>query len=199
MDTATLALTAIKAGNVGLFGATGAVLDRSIIRLRKLIHRSLMEVRATPSPGPRLATFSLADFIRDVGMAAALEARFARCAITVAYVDPGLALRGDRDVLASAVGNLLQNAFRFSHEDGEVSLYAHAGGERVLIEVADSCGGLPAGMADEMIRPGAHRSGGGLGLSLVKRSVEANGGMLGVRDAPPVGCVVTIDLPRFTL
>ncbi|MGE5095414.1 MAG: sensor histidine kinase [Betaproteobacteria bacterium] len=199
VDTATLALTAIKAGNVGLFGATGAVLDRSIIGLRKLIYRSLMEVRATPSPRPRLATFSLADFIRDVATTATLDARFAECAITVAHVDPRLALRGDRDLLASAVGILLQNAFRFSHEDGEVSLYAHAGSERILIEVADSCGGLPNGMADEMLRPVAHRSGRGPGLSLVQRSVETNGGLLGVRDAPPVGCVVTVDLPRFAL
>lgn len=202
IHVATLALTAIKAGNVGLFGATGAVLDRSVIRLRKLIDRSVMEVRARCSPNGQITTFSLADFIRDAARASSLEARLAECAFAVADVDPRLALRGDRDLLGSAAGNLLQNAFKFSHKGGEVSLDAHASGERILIEVSDSCGGLLAGKADEMlgafVHAGSDRSG-PPGLSIVKRSVEANGGSLGVRDAPPVGCVVTIDLPRFAL
>ena len=47
INTATLALTAIKVGNVGLGGATGAVLDRSLVGLRNLIDKSLTEVRMT--------------------------------------------------------------------------------------------------------------------------------------------------------
>jgi signal transduction histidine kinase len=39
----------------------------------------------------------------------------------------------------------------------------------------------------------------GLGLSIVKRSVEANGGTLRVRDRPGEGCVFTIDLPRHSI
>src|SRR5688500_9715653 len=45
VNTATLAVTALKAGNVGLTGATGAVLDRSLVGLRTLIDRALAEVR----------------------------------------------------------------------------------------------------------------------------------------------------------
>ena len=37
LNSATLALTAIKSGSVGLTGATGAVLDRSLVALRRLI------------------------------------------------------------------------------------------------------------------------------------------------------------------
>ena len=43
---------------------------------------------------------------------------------------------------------------------------------------------------------GADRSGLGLGLSICRRSVEANNGTLGVRNLPGKGCVFTIDLPR---
>ena len=118
----------------------------------------------------------------------------------VSAVDPRLALRGDRALLMSAVGNLLQNAFKFSHKDGNVSLGAHASGNRILIEVADSCGGLPAGKAEQMFSPfvqlGKDRTGLGLGLAIVKRSVEANDGRVSVRDVPSFGCVFTIDLPR---
>src|SRR4249920_3552654 len=53
IHTATLAVTAIKAGNVGLGGATGAILDRSLIGLRNLIDRSLAEVRVSAGMPPR--------------------------------------------------------------------------------------------------------------------------------------------------
>ena len=103
-------------------------------------------------------------------------------------------------MLASAVSNLLQNAFKFTKHRTEVSLNAHAAGNRVLIEIADHCGGLPVGAAETMFLPftqvGLDNSGLGLGLSIARRSVEANQGILTVRDVPGSGCVFTIDLPR---
>ena len=46
---------------------------------------------------------------------------------------------------------------------------------------------------------GNNRNGLGLGLSIAKKSVEASGGSLTVRDVPGTGCVFTIDLPRQKL
>jgi signal transduction histidine kinase len=43
------------------------------------------------------------------------------------------------------------------------------------------------------------RSGLGLGLSIARRSIEADGGTLAVRDLPGVGCVFTIRVPRHPL
>jgi signal transduction histidine kinase len=43
------------------------------------------------------------------------------------------------------------------------------------------------------------RTGLGLGLSISRRSIEANHGTLSVRDVPNEGCVFTIDLPRHSL
>jgi hypothetical protein len=43
------------------------------------------------------------------------------------------------------------------------------------------------------------KSGVGLGLSIAKRGVEANGGILTVRDIPGIGCVFTIDLLRHAI
>jgi len=71
--------------------------------------------------------------------------------------------------------------------------------DRVLIEVEDECGGLPAGDPALMFRPFERRSidrtGLGLGLSISQRGVEANGGKLDVRNTPGTGCVFIIDLP----
>ena len=203
INTATLALTAIKVGNVGLGGATGAVLDRSLVGLRNLIDRSLTEVRITAGMPTQSHLFSLAEFIAEVRLSAALEAELRNRVLVVSDVDPRLAVDADRDLLFAAVGNLLQNAFKFTHDGTEVTLNAYASGDRILIDVEDHCGGLPPGDAEKMFVPftqeGEDRSGLGLGLSISRRSVEANKGVISVRDVPGVGCVFTIDLPRHSL
>jgi signal transduction histidine kinase len=203
LNSATLALTAIKAGSVGLTGATGAVLDRSLVGLRRLIDRSLAEARTTAGIPVQHRLFSVADFIAEVQLSASLEAQVNKCTLTVSYVDSKLAVDADREMLLAAVGNLLQNAFKFTHSGSEVLLKVYSMADRILIEVEDKCGGLPAGDVEKMFLPftqsGADRSGLGLGLSISRRSVEANDGTLRVRDIPASGCVFTIDLPRHVL
>ena len=202
LHVATLAVTAIKAGNVGATGATGAVLDRSLIGMRSLIDRSLADVRVAAGMLPRRQLVSLADFIADVKISASLESHSRGCIFAAGEVDSGLALDIDREMLLSAVGNLLQNGFKFTLPNTEVLLSAYAVGDRIRIEVEDHCGGLPLG-ADNLFLPfkqrGENRSGLGLGLSICRRSVEANNGVLRVRDIAGSGCVFTIDLPRHTL
>jgi hypothetical protein len=201
LNTATLAMAAIKSGNVGLAGATGAVLDRSLIGLRSLIDRSLTEVRVSAGMPVQRQLLSLAEFIAEVRLSGSLEAQARGCRFTVSVVDPKLAVSADRHLLFSAVGNLLQNAFKFTEQNTEVFLNAYAAADRILIDVEDNCGGLPPGEAQSLFLPftqgHADRGGGlGLGLSISRRSVEANGGVLRVRDVPGSGCVFTIDLPR---
>lgn len=203
LGTATLALSIIKQGNVGLGGATGGVLDRAMASMGTLIDRSLAEVRETAAMPVMRSPLSLAAFIADVQLSAGLEAKLKGCRLTVAHVDPLLAIDVDRDLLLSALGNLLQNAFKFSHPHTEVMLNAHAVADRILIDVEDRCGGLPPGDAERMFIPftqgSGNRSGLGLGLSIARRSVEANQGVLGVRNIQGIGCVFTIDLPRHVL
>ncbi len=200
LHTAALAVAAMKAGQVGMAGATGAVLDRSLIGMRTLIDRSLAAVRITNGSPPQLRMFSLADFIAEVKVSASLEADARKCRFKVAAVDRRLAVRADRDLLLSAVGNLLQNAFRFTRPDTEVTLSAGATESRIQIDVTDSCGGLPPGDPERMFlpftQPGSDKSGLGVGLSIARRTVEANAGTLSVRDLPGSGCMFSIDLPR---
>ncbi|HEY3564299.1 MAG TPA: HAMP domain-containing sensor histidine kinase [Casimicrobiaceae bacterium] len=202
LSTAMLALASIKLGNVGLGGSTGALLERSLLELRHLIDRSLADVRITAGLPMQSQLFSLADFIAAVKVSASLEAQVKECTLVVSAVDPRLAIDGDRELLFSAVGNLLQNAFKFTQSHTEVTLNAYADAERILIDVEDKCGGLPKD-ADTLFhsftQAAADRSGLGLGLSIARRSVEANHGFLKVRDVPGSGCVFTIDLPRREL
>jgi signal transduction histidine kinase len=198
LNSAMLAVGVIKAGRVGIAGATGAVLDRSLLGLRNVIDRSLAEVRLTvalPVPSERI---NLAGLIGEVQVSLALEASCRGCGFTVAPVDSALAVIADRQMIASALANLLQNAFKFTRLHGHVSLKAYAAADRIMIDIEDECGGLPAGAAESMFEPfvqrGADRSGLGLGLSIARRSVEACGGTLHVRDRPGAGCTFTIEL-----
>ena len=98
---------------------------------------------------------------------------------------------------------MLQNAFKFTRPRTAVTLHALAFGAHVIIEVSDHCGGLAPGVADAMFVPfvqrGNDKSGLGLGLSIARQSVEADGGTLSVRNVPGTGCVFTICVPRHAL
>jgi len=108
----------------------------------------------------------------------------------------------DRQLLASAVGNLLSNAFKFTRSRSHVSLRTAIESGQVRIEVEDECGGLPAGKAEELFRPfdrrGSDRSGLGLGLAISQQGVAASGGRIEVQDLPGKGCVFSIVVPLAT-
>jgi signal transduction histidine kinase len=199
LNTAMLSYAAIKGGTVATNGATSAVLDRSLLGLRNLIDRALADVRLAAGVSSQLDYVAVGQFIAEVQVAASLEAKARGCHFEVAPVAPELAIHVDKELLYSAVSNLLQNAFKFTRAHSHVSLKAYGHGDRVLIEVEDQCGGLPAGRAETLFRSfeqhSDDRSGLGLGLSISQRAVEASGGTLRVRDLPGIGCIFTIDLP----
>jgi signal transduction histidine kinase/ActR/RegA family two-component response regulator len=202
IQTATLAFTAVKSGKVALTGATGSLLEHSLIAMHGLVNHSLAEARVTAGMPARFERISLVDFIRQVKLSATLEAQIRGCSFTASDVDPTLAVDADRDLLLSAVGNLLQNAFKFTGDHTQVSVHAYAAANRILIDIEDHCGGLPSGYAEKMFNPftqgGPDKSGLGIGLAIARRSVEAMNGILSVRDVPGSGCIFTVDLPRCT-
>lgn len=203
LNTATLALFAIMDGNLSITGATGTILNRSLVGMRALIDRSLADLRLTSGLTLRNKLFSLADFIAELKLSANLEAQLLECPFVVSAVDPQLAVDGDRDLLLSAAGNLLQNAFKFTRPGTEVILNAYSQGDRIRIDVEDHGDGLAAGDEEKLFKPftqvGNDRSGPGLGLTIARRSIEANDGVLSVRNKPESGCVFTIDLPRHVM
>ena len=60
-------------------------------------------------------------------------------------VEDGVVIEADRQVLGAVVGNLLQNAFKFTRPHTTVTLRVSGNAERVLIEIQDECGGLLEG------------------------------------------------------
>lgn len=203
LHTSTLSFAAAKVGNLSLTGATGAVLERSLTALRVLIDQSLADVRLTKQGSVVSNVFAVAEFILEVKAAGDLAAKVRGCKFVVSATATDLLILGNRDLLYSAVWNLLQNAFKFTHQDTEVTLNAYAVADRILIDVKDHCGGLPAGAADHMFsaftQHGNDKSGLGLGLSIAKQCVVANDGLLSVLNVPGTGCIFTISVPRHAL
>jgi signal transduction histidine kinase len=201
LNTALLSYEALKTGTVGIASNTGAMLGRSLLGLRTLIDSSLAEVRLEAGVNRR-DFVGLSGLMEDVALAAAIEAGAMGRRFTVLPVEDGVTIHVDRELLAAALGNLLQNACKFSRPAGEVVLRTDTRSkpDRVQIEIEDECGGLPAGLTDELFKPflqrSSDRTGLGLGLAIARHGVEANGGTLRVRDVPGRGCIFTVDLPR---
>ncbi|MDM0022713.1 sensor histidine kinase [Variovorax saccharolyticus] len=202
LHTATLAFAALESGKLPVSGSTGALLKRSLSSLAALLNLSLSQVRGAADT-PHAEVFSLDLFVTEAKNSASLDASAKGCTFSVDEVDAALGISGNRERLLAALVNLLQNAFKFTHAHTEVALKAFAEKDHVLVEVRDRCGGLPPGATTSIFQPfvqvGDNRSGLGLGLSIARRHVEADGGALTVRDIPGVGCVFTIRLPRRTL
>jgi signal transduction histidine kinase len=199
VGTAVTAFEVLKSGNVGVGGSTGAILNRSLTGLRDLIAHSLDEVRLTNAVrNPE--RIHVVEFIEEIGAGARLEADARGLKLVVSPVPEQLAIEVDRQILAAVVGNLVQNAFRFTRSHSTVTLRVRASVDRVLIEVQDECGGLPGKGEGQELFPsfeqrGADRTGLGIGLAFSRWGAEVNGGRLYARNLPGTGCVFIVDLP----
>ncbi len=111
-----------------------------------------------------------------------------------------LEAQADVRLMRSALENLASNAVKFSCDGGAVILRAASHGEKLLIEIIDTCGGLDEERLDQLFRPfmqGAEeRSGFGLGLAIARECIEAQGGSLRVTNLPGKGCIFTVSIPR---
>lgn len=199
LNTALLACDALKSGRVGIAGSTGEVLRRSLVGAAELIDDSLQNVRGTQGM-QNSEVFMVSAFMEDLKPAATLAADAQGISFTFEPTDEGLCIEADRQVLASVVMNLLQNAFKFTKPGTAVTLRVGGGTGRVLFEVEDRRGGLPVGEVDELFRPfeqrGQNRSGLGLGLPFSRWAIEGSQGRVYARSLPGVGCIFTVDLPQ---
>ena len=199
LNTATLAFEALRTGSVGIAGSTGNLLGKSLDVMRDLVTRSLAEVRIAGGP-PHDERVPVAELLEEIEIAAAMQARNRDIRLSIEPVQSGLMVRGDSQIIASIVANLVQNACKFTPPYGHVRLSTRATADRVSIDIADECGGLPPGKAEDLFRAyeqrGADRSGLGLGLAISLKGARAVGGDIHVRNVPGTGCVFTVELRK---
>lgn len=191
----------IKSGLVGAGGSTNQVLERALDRMKNIIDRSLAEVRLRGEPVIECEICYLVDMVGEVEATSMLEAE-AKSIQLHTDIEPDLMVMADRHLVVSAISNLVQNAVKFTGENGNVWVRGSGSENLVSIEIEDECGGLPPGTPETLFQPYTQshkdRSGLGLGLSISRRAIELNDGTISARDLPGKGCVFTIVLPRVT-
>jgi len=174
-----------------------------IDRLKRLIEQILTLARAEAGQIP--LTFAALDAGE---LAAALVEQLepvaqARGIALTCECAPGAVVRGDGEWLRRLLINLLDNALKFTHEGGRVSVRVAPAGDRVTIAVRDTGVGIASAdrphVFERFFRADPSRSssteGTGLGLSLVQWIVERHGGSVGLESEVGSGTTFTVTLP----
>lgn len=112
---------------------------------------------------------------------------------------------GDPAALSSVLQNLVSNAVKYSRRGGTVTIQARTvnAGRDLQIAIHDQGDGIPGHEIQHLFEPffrgkrarAAQIQGSGLGLSLVKRVVEAHGGHVEVVSTPGAGSTFLVQLP----
>ena len=134
LTAAMLSFQALQAGKVGFGGSTAGLLDRSLRRLSALVETSIAQVRIE-SGKHAPERVSLHDLVEDIEVGAAAQASALELKLYVGRVEQGVDLLVDRQLLAAAIGNLLQNAFKYTRVHGAVWLDTSWTADRVRIAV----------------------------------------------------------------
>jgi two-component system, cell cycle sensor histidine kinase PleC len=138
------------------------------------------------------------------GVSQRYAAQAQRKGITLAIGTPSDAsIVGDRFSLERMLGNLVDNAIRFTPPRGSVSLSAYAASDGVVLEVTDNGIGMSPERLAAVSQPFAFgdasltrdRDGAGLGLAIARTIVELSGGRLAIDSRPGLGTTVAVSLP----
>jgi len=157
------------------------------------------------APAPARGPVSLLEIAHDVVGEASEHARQARVELCLDVADDTdrLAVHGDADELARALGNLIGNAVRHTGPGGRVTVSARRGQDgSIRVAVSDGCGGIATADLPRLFdvgwraepERGTADAGAGLGLAIAKGVVESHAGRISV-DNVEGGCRFAVELP----
>lgn len=175
-------------------GAMAADLDA----MQAMIDATLAYLRGEADPEPRQVV-NVASILMSVADAAADAGH------DVAYEGPGRALAMVRPVaFRRALENLADNGVRYG---ARVRIGLEVGADALLLRIDDDGPGIPPDLVARAFEPftrlegsrNRNTGGTGLGLTIAKRAVEAEGGTLALANRPEGGLRAEIRLPRSTV
>jgi signal transduction histidine kinase len=110
----------------------------------------------------------------------------------------------DERRIVQVLVNLVSNASKYGPSDEEITIKAEIENDWVRIQVADRGPGIPVSQQEQVFRrfmyPGrlgkSEKVGAGLGLSVVKATIEAHGGQVGVTNRKGGGSIFWFTLPK---
>ncbi|HPZ08983.1 MAG TPA: hybrid sensor histidine kinase/response regulator, partial [Candidatus Eremiobacteraeota bacterium] len=121
----------------------------------------------------------------------------------IALLDDDLNVSGDREKLTEVIENLIDNAFKFTPNGGQININTRSEPSGVWIMVSDTGIGIPENMLDKIFlgtplisRKGLRSERGtGLGLAFCKKIVELHGGKIKVESKENKGTIVSVFIP----
>jgi putative PEP-CTERM system histidine kinase len=154
--------------------------------------RMLSDLGGAPRATPAAAPVAVGALLARVAHARSSPA------LRLAPPDPTLAVLADGELLATAIGHLVQNAIEAVRGVGRVSLGADRRDGDVVIEVADDGPGMSAQFVrDELFRPltTTKPAGYGIGAFQARELVRDMGGRLDVSSVESAGTTMRISFP----
>jgi signal transduction histidine kinase len=147
-----------------------------------------------------LDTHDVGDVLQSSAAAIKQIAHERGVTLNICAPDPPVSIRCDRARMQIALSNLIDNALKFTPQDGHIDVCAESSAQSIQIRVQDSGAGIdPADLPHifERFYHGKNNGtrGSGLGLALVKSVVLAHGGTVSVESTPGQGSRFTISLP----
>ena len=181
-------------------------MQREAQRLSRLVQELLDLSRLQGGEPLPAANEVLVDAVLDEAIDRARLAAEVKGITIVRGGDPGVIVYGEESQLATAVGNLLDNAVAYSGEGTRVAVGVHRRDGLVEIAVTDEGIGIAEDEQERIferfyrVDPARSRETGGtgLGLAIVKHTIGNHGGEVGLWSRPGAGSTFTIRLPVAT-
>jgi two-component system phosphate regulon sensor histidine kinase PhoR len=179
-------------------------LDRETARLSQLIEDLLVLSRLESEEADlKMERVDLGGLILECVNAKAKLAKEYEVIVEVHNRDAAIAVTADRRLLRTALGNLMDNAIKYNHPGGKVSVGYAKEGEAVVVKIVDEGTGIPRDdlprIFERFFRVDKARSretgGTGLGLSIVKHIAELHGGGVSVSSVEGEGSTFSLYLP----
>jgi len=173
------------------------LIEAKLAQMNGILDRILNLAR---SADPEIGAVDGTDLMEEVSLLTRTKLSVARIRLTKKVPPRGEAvIRGDRPQLEQAVLNLVLNAVEAMPKGGELRLGVQSREESILLSVQDSGRGMPKKITERLYEPFLSRrpGGTGLGMALVRRTVEAHGGTLRVDSQSGKGTRVEIRLPAW--
>jgi two-component system, OmpR family, sensor kinase len=182
-------------------------LEREIERLDSLITQvlKLARLHGTDAPFAR-ETFDLDEVIEEVVRDANYEGAVKNCRVRLQGAAK-TAINGNRDLVRSAVENVLRNAVHYSPRDAPVDVSVERLREGVEILIRDQGPGVPAGDLEHIFEPfyrvaesrDRDTGGEGIGLAITAQVMKAHGGRAKAANSQGGGLEVRLNLPAGAL
>jgi len=170
-------------------------------RLSRLVDSMLFDARLAYVP-LQLDVIDVADIVEESLYVMEDSAIREGKTIQINLPPDELPIKVDRDLMVRAFENLIDNAVKYTPDNGRINIRVTMANNQIRIMFKDNGEGIPAEYLPEkifepLVRATSQKGGSGLGLSTVKKIIEMHRGRITVKSKVSEGTLMTVILPLY--